>query len=341
MRTKGILLAAAAGFGFGITLASKHRKRISFRGRTVVITGGSRGLGFAMARKFAREGARLALLARDTDELDRAKIALQNLGADVLTISCDLREQEEVERAIHRILEYFGRIDVLINNAGVIQVGPMEHMSVADFEDAMAVHFFAPLFTTLATIPHMRRAREGRIVNIASIGGKIAVPHLLPYCASKFALVGFSDGLRAELRRHHIFVTTVCPGLMRTGSTRNALFKGNHRREHAWFSLSASLPAFSMNADRAAIKIIEACRRGSPHLVLGVQAKAATLANELFPNSSARLLAAANRVLPNPDGNSGRESYAGYESQSKWISWLTRLNRRAARKNNQMPAPAM
>src|SRR5436190_6533704 len=141
-------------------------------------------------------------------------------------------------------------------------------MTVKDFEDALAIHLFAPLFCTLAVLPHMRRARQGRIVNIASVGGKIAVPHLLPYCASKFALVGLSDGLRAELRRHHILVTTVCPGLMRTGSPPHASFKGQHRREYAWFAISDSLPLLSMSAERAARRILTACRRGAPRVVL-------------------------------------------------------------------------
>src|SRR5205823_6261490 len=172
----------------------------------------------------------------------------RNIGAEVLTLPCDLRRQEEVESSIERIVARYGSVDVLINNAGLIQVGPLKHMAVQDFEEALAVHLFAPLFCTLAVLPHMRRARQGRIVNIASVGGKIAVPHLLPYCASKFALVGLSNGLRAELRRDNILVTTVCPGLMRTGSPRHAWFKGRHRREYAWFVISDSLPVLSISA---------------------------------------------------------------------------------------------
>src|SRR5207302_995684 len=150
------------------------------------------------------------------------------------------------ELMVDEVLDRFGRLHVLINNAGVIQVGPMEEMTLADYEDTMQTHFWAPLFTTLSVLPALRRQGEGRIVNISSIGGKIAVPHLLPYSASKFALTGFSEGLRAELLKDGIYVTTVCPGLMRTGSPRNADFKGQHRAEYAWFSISDSLPFFSM-----------------------------------------------------------------------------------------------
>ena len=119
--------------------------------------------------------------------------------------------------AVKGALDRNGRIDVLINNAGIIQSGPVDNMTLDDYEDAMNTHFWGPLYMITKAVPHMREQGEGRIVNISSIGGRIAVPHLLPYSASKFALVGLSDGLRIELARDNIIVTTVCPGLMRTG----------------------------------------------------------------------------------------------------------------------------
>src|SRR5438270_7691587 len=106
----------------------------------------------------------------------------------------------------------------------------------------------------------MRRRREGRIVNISSIGGKLSMPHLVPYGASKFALTGLSEGMRVELRKDGVFVTTVCPGLMRTGSPVNADFKGKHREEYSWFSISDSLPLLTMSAERAAGQIIGAMK---------------------------------------------------------------------------------
>jgi short-subunit dehydrogenase len=235
-------------------------------------------------------------------------------------------------------MERFGRIDVLINNAGIIQVGPLEHMTCEDFEDAMAVHFFGPLFTTLAVLPHMRQACRGRIVNIASIGGKIASPHLVPYSASKFALVGLSDGLRAELRRHNIFVTTVLPGLMRTGSPPNARFKGRHQAEYAWFALSDALPVLSVNADRAAAKIIEACRRGAPRLSIGLHTRAAILFSEVFPGITAEVTARLNQVMPDPIPGDSKEVFSGWDSQSSLTpSWLTRLSDQATVRNNELP----
>src|SRR5205085_12580634 len=126
--------------------------------------------------------------------------------------------------------------------------------------------------TVEAVLPNMRKRRDGRIVNISSIGGKVSVPHLLPYCAGKFALVGYSEGLRAELSDDGIVVTTVCPWLMRTGSPRNATFNGHHKIEYAWFSIGGSLPLLTLSAECAARKILAACSRGDAEVVLDVPA---------------------------------------------------------------------
>ena len=131
----------------------------------------------------------------------------------------------------------------------------------------MATNFWGMLYPTLALLPEMRARRSGRIVNITSIGGKLGIPHLLPYSASKFAAVGFSQGLRAELAGDGIKVVTVCPGLMRTGSPRNAIFRGQHRSEYAWFSISDALPGLSISAESAARRIVAACRRGDAEVL--------------------------------------------------------------------------
>jgi NAD(P)-dependent dehydrogenase (short-subunit alcohol dehydrogenase family) len=329
--------AIAAGLGSVVAAqALRRRNRMDFQDRTVVITGGSRGLGLVLAREFAAEGARLAILARDRAELERAEKHIASRGAQVLALPCDVRDRRQAQGAITRVVDHYGRIDVLVNNAGVIQVGPLEHMSIEDFEEAMAVHMWGPLYTMLAAIPHMRGQGGGRIVNIASIGGKIAVPHLLPYSASKFALVGLSDGMRAELAKDGIRVTTVCPGLMRTGSPVNAQFKGRHRAEFTWFVLGDSLPVASIDARRAARQIIKACRYGDPHLTITTHARAAVALSALFPGLVARALALSNRVLPGPAADGGDQLKTGWETQ--WPvarSVLTRLTYQAAERNNE------
>jgi NAD(P)-dependent dehydrogenase (short-subunit alcohol dehydrogenase family) len=334
----GLVLGLGAGLAYA---AIRNHQPYHFFDRVAVITGGSRGLGLLMARKLAAEGARLALLARDPAELQRAQAELAAQGASVLSVPCDMSDRNQVTEAIGKVARHFGRIDVLINNAGIIQVGPLEHMAIEDFEKCMAVHFYGPLYATWAALPHMMEARSGRIVNITSIGGKIAFPHLLPYTASKFALVGFSDGLRVELRRHNIRVTTVFPGLMRTGSPRNALFKGQHQREYAWFAISDSLPLLSIDADRAAEQIVDACRSGKAHLTIGVQTRAAILWNDIFPGATTQMLALINRLMPGPDFKQGDRTQTGQQSQS-WAapSFLTRLSDEAAVRNNETGASA-
>jgi NAD(P)-dependent dehydrogenase (short-subunit alcohol dehydrogenase family) len=336
-RTVLALGGLLCGTFYGLNLAARRKRgRFSFRGRSIVITGGSRGLGLVLARQLAQRGARVALLARDQDELKRAEGQVLASGGEVLTIACDVRRHSEVDAAIEQVVDTFGSVDVLINNAGVIQVGPLEHMTVKDFEDALAIHLYAPLYCSLAVLPHMRRLGEGRIVNISSVGGKIAVPHLVPYCASKFALTGLSDGLRAELRRENIFVTTVCPGLMRTGSPGNAMFKGKHKREYAWFAISDLLPLLSVDAERAARQILRACRLGSARLTIGIHTKGAVLLNELFPETVTGLLATINRLLPNAAAELTNEHHPGFDSESRLAPrWLTRLSREAAERNNE------
>jgi short-subunit dehydrogenase len=330
-----LLYSAAAGGALLAYAGLRSAKWPSFRGKTVLITGGSRGLGLVLARHLAREGARLALCARDREELDRAEAELKSIGADVYTVVCDVSNRADIDIMVSEVRQRFEHIDVLINNAGTIAVGPMDTMTLEDYRDAMDVHFWGPLHMILAIAPEMRRRRQGRIVNIASIGGKISVPHLLPYCASKFALVGLSKGLHAELKNDGVVVTTVCPGLMRTGSPENAIFKGKHKSEYAWFSISDSVPGISMDADRAARQILSASRRGDAEIILSIPAKLAAKVDALFPELSARVLSLASQILPSA-GGIGSNRALGSESHSRVSpSWLTTLGENAARRNNE------
>jgi NAD(P)-dependent dehydrogenase (short-subunit alcohol dehydrogenase family) len=316
----------------------RQQRRMDFAGRTVVITGGSRGLGLELARGFAKDGAHLVLLARNRDELAEAARELEQAGASVAVLACDVTKEEDVRDNVASIVREYKRIDVLINVAGTIQVGPYEHMHLDDFADAMNVHFWGPLYTMREVIPHMKREGHGRIVNIASIGGKIAVPHLLPYSASKFALVGLSEGMRTELAKDGIYVTTVCPGLMRTGSHLNAFFKGQQKKEFALFSMANAL--LSTSSDEAARQIIEACRYGSSEIVITPQAKLLRLVKGLYPPLILEALSLVGRLLPGTAGARGNRLKRGWESQSAVApSVLTRAADRAASDNNEQRQP--
>jgi short-subunit dehydrogenase len=349
MRLRNALLASTAGFGVAGTVAgigavmvgSALWKRVnepaSFTGQVVVITGGTRGLGFAIAREFAARGARLVICGRDQEILREAETRLQAMRAQVLAVPCDITGQSEAESLIQRATDRFGRVDVLLNNAGQIAVGPIESQTVADFEEAMNTMFWGTVYTTLAVLPQMVKRRSGRIVNITSIGGKVAVPHLVPYACAKFAAMGFSEGMRAELAKDHVKVTTVVPGLMRTGSHSNAVFKGDHRKEYSWFALAASLPVTAMDAQRAARKIVNAAARGRSEIILTLPARLLAAAHGVAPGTVADALGLANRYMPGT-GNKEQHRFTGKESETAVSrSFLTGLGRSAGRDLNQHP----
>jgi NAD(P)-dependent dehydrogenase (short-subunit alcohol dehydrogenase family) len=274
--------------------------RFTFQRKVALITGGSRGLGFEIARLISRQGGKVAILARDANELRHATAELRTGGGEALAVRCDLLDREQIQSVVRQTVERFGRIDILINNAGIIEIGPLEHMCLEDFDRAMRLHFWAPFMLIMQVVPHMQANGGGRIVNISSIGGRIAVPHMAPYSASKFALTGFSDAIRAELSRDNILVTTVTPGMMRTGSQVHAKFKGNYSAEYRWFSLSNRLPLASISVERAARKIVAACRRGKPALVMPWTARFLIATSALFPSLTGYLMIAINKCLPSP-----------------------------------------
>lgn len=332
----GWLLAPV--LGAGVFAASQLRKFLSdytFKDKVVLITGGSRGLGLVLARHLAAEGAKLALIARDEVELLRAQRSLEHLGADVETFICDVTEDADVKRAVARVVETFGRLDVLINNAGVTQVGSLATLTDSDFQEAMAINFWGPLHMTMEALPHLRKTHDGRIINISSIGGKLPAPHMLPYSASKFALTGLSEGMRAELLDDGVKITTVCPGLMRTGSPRNATFKGRAAaKEYEWFSVADSLPIITMSAERAAKKILDAARVGQSEVVLTWYAKLATWFHAVFPGFTSATLWFFNHLLPTNED--ARYSFLGKATGALHAHpWLTKLNERAALRNNE------
>lgn len=332
------------GVAIATSMAAKaflrHQRWFEWKGKCVLLTGGSRGLGLCLARQLVQAGARVALCARTESDLKKAEAELENLSPygsnQVFVRVCDVRESDEVDRFVSEAAEKLGRIDVAINNAGIIEVGPLDAMTSDDFHQAMDTHCWGTLHVVNAVLPYMRKQGWGRILNVASLGGKRAVPHMLPYAASKFALVGLSTGLRAELAHENILVTTVCPGLMRTGSPRNAIFKGQHRKEYAWFSIGDSLPLVTLSATQAAEKILTACQRGDAEVVIAGSMNVSSLAARLAPNWSIELLSVMDRILPEM-GGIGKQAARGYESKSKWSpSWLTQLTQQAAIRNNEL-----
>lgn len=335
------LLGALAGVGalaltrWAVRAAADD---FSFEGRTVLLTGGSRGLGLALARRLAAEGARLALVARDPAELARAAQELTAAGATVRHYPADLTDPTARETLVRQVAQDLGPVDVLLHNAGVIQVSPLDNLSADDYARAMQIHFEAPLHLMRLLVPTMRQRGAGRVVNIASLGGKVAVPHMAAYSASKFALVGLGEAWATELAGTGVRVTTICPGLLRTGSVRQAQMKGHHAAEYRWFKLAAGLPLLTMSAEDAAADILAAARRGTPVAVLGWPAQLLSALHGLAPAATVRLLGGVNRLLPPPapdgEANPVRRG-ADVESPATTNVFTTLTERAAARLNER------
>ena len=329
----------AAGMAAGWLWKRRKQRRTRPGGGVAIVTGGSRGLGLLLADGLRDRGFSVVLVARDGEELLRAKRMLESRGGFVSTVAADLTEPDAPAIVVRHALARFGRIDVLVNDAGVIQVGPEKTMSMEDYRFAMEANFWSAVRLTRSALPHLESTR-GRVLNITSIGGAVPVPHLLPYAASKFALVGWSAGLQMEVANNGVRVTTVLPWLMRTGSFLHAEVKGQQEKEARNFALSSSLPLITLSADRAAARMLRALDRGERFVTVGMIAKMVRLAFALAPSSTIAAMSVVNRLLPRPDGGAGRRE----PSEPLWKhrrglarSVLTRLGDRAAARNNEIP----
>jgi len=335
---KRVALLPVMATGFLLSLRPKENE---FRGQAAVITGGSRGLGFALARELIKEGCNVTILARDEKELKRAQQKLIRFGkGEVHTIVCDVTHPEKLKESLHEAYEKFGSIDLLINNAGSITVGPWETMELKDFESQMKLHLYAVINATKFVLPYMRTERSGkRIVNICSMGGRVAVPHMLPYDASKFALSGFSQGVAAELADEGISVTTIYPSLMRTGSPIQALFKGDHKKEFAWFQTADVFPFISMSAEKAAKLIVEAARERRYELMPFAPAKVRMAAAAFFPELVGWAMVRLNRMLPrgvSMEQKTGAESRELFD-RSEWTKPFVEKAHAVEQELNQEP----
>jgi short-subunit dehydrogenase len=308
-------------------------------GEVAVVTGASRGLGLLLATELARRGARLLICAREQGELDRAADRLRELGAEVAAVTGDVTDPDFAPQLVDAARERYGRLDIVISNAGIIKVGPVQSTTAADYEAAVATMALAPVRLALAALPVMQAQGHGRIVTITSLGGKLGVPHMLPYSTAKFAAVGFSEGLRAELGRGPVTVTTVVPGLMRTGSHENAEFAGKRDEEFTWFGLGASLPVLSMDAERAARQIVAGVAQRRSEIFLTPAGQIVSRVAQVVPELTTTVLhAVQNLALPDPDGEAAgvRGRRLRGTLPAPVLGPLTSLGRAAAARFNQV-----
>lgn len=332
-----LLAGAAAVVAGGIAVRSivRSRRRFDLRGKTVLITGGSRGYGLELARQLCGYGVKLAICARDEAELREAHADLQGRGAaEVLAATCDITDKNDVVRFVDQVRTVLGPIDVLINNAGIITVAPFEAQSESDFQQAFETHVGGPLAFIRAVLPDMKAAGGGRIVNIGSVGGLQPAPHMAAYVASKHALVGLSETIRAELLPYGVYVTLVNPGVMRTGSPWHAYFKGDPQAEYAWFAATDNTPGVSISAPRIARQTIDALIHGDAILVTPVDAWLSSMFHGAFSGLSTEIVGLIARLMP---GDAGvRDAVPGQAADVGQLpGLLQREQLRNARKFNQ------
>lgn len=344
LKSKRGALAAVGVGALGWSLLQRLRTE-DLTSQVALVTGASRGLGYLLARELGRNGCRVVICARDEAELERARGDLARQGFDVTAIPCDVAQRDQVEQLIDQATREYGRIDLLVNNAGIIQTGPEQTMRLDDYHEAMDVMFWGTVYPTKAVLPQMIARGSGRIVNITSIGGKVSVPHLVPYSSAKFAAVGFSEGLRAELSGTGVSVTTIVPGLMRTGSHLNAYFKGDQEQEYTWFSLGASLPGISMDAERAARQIVEAARRREAERILSVPAAILVRVHGVAPALTSNVLGLVDRIIL-PDASPAQAERArgmdvDERIDSELLDTATTLGTSSAERFHQFPGPAI
>ncbi|MEO6999626.1 MAG: SDR family NAD(P)-dependent oxidoreductase [Terracoccus sp.] len=320
---------------------SRNQQSVAFPSSELplaLVLGGSRGLGLLIAQELLMRGHRVVIAARDADELDRAREQLMGWGP-VLVRTCDVRDRQGVRELVDELEGQVGAIEVLVTVAGVIQVAPLESLTVEHFDEAIETMLWGPVQAAMTVLPAMRRRGRGRIATITSIGGMVSPPHLLPYATAKFGAVGFSDGLAAALTGTGVTATTVVPGLMRTGSQERAEFGGIAEHEYAWFAPAASLPLLSMDAGRAARRIVDGVLSGRPIVVLTPLAWVGIRVRGLAPGTTTRLMGLANRLLPSGPDHGGHQlvegSSAGERLASRTVHALTVLGRRAAARNNE------
>lgn len=333
--------AQAGAIGALGLLASSMVRDFNFKAKNVFITGGSRGLGLSIAWNVLARGGSVMLAARDADELEDAqdKLLRDFPEGRVYIYACDVTDRHAIAECLDNAIAEMGGIDVLVNNAGAILVGPLTSMEPEDFEAQMRLHLHAAVNTTQLILPHFRTRAGGRILNICSLGGKAAVPHMLPYDASKFALAGFSQGAAAELARYNVKVTVAYPTVMRTGSPIQAVFKGEHEKEYRWFAVGDNMPGFAMSAHSAANKVLDAVADGRTEIILSSVGKLRNWVGAFFPETMHAVMTGMAAALPTGDSlerKTGAQSAALVE-KSKMLAPIRANAKRAEATYNQEP----
>jgi len=253
---------------------------MEIKGKVVIVTGASSGIGEATARRFGREGAKVVLAARRLDRLEALAQEIQSMGsgAETLVVQADLTRLEDIQSLIHRTLDRFGRIDVLVNNAGIGRLDWLENLEPhADIEVQFDVNVLGVVQTTRQALPVMIRQRSGHIINMCSMAGLIATPTYTIYAACKYAVHGFSEALRREVKPWGIDVSMIYPGGVTT--TEFGQQAGMKRKTQA------GTPRFLLvSAEEVGRAVVQLARRPRPMWLIPWLWNLPALLNRLFPS---------------------------------------------------------
>ncbi len=261
-------------------------RRRSIRGARILITGASQGIGKCLALEAAKQGARVLAAARSEPLLRELAESMRVPGGVIETVVADVTCPKDRQAMVDAAVAHFGGLDILVNNAGIGATGHFAEASAERLRKIMEVNFFAMAETTRAFLPMLKSGHQPAVVNISSIAGKRAIPARSEYSASKFAVQGFSQALRAELAKDGIDVLVICPGLTQTNFSKNMLEqKARMQLDHMR----------GMSAEDVALDTLRAIERGSNEIVLTFKGKLIALVSRFFPGLADRI--ARRKVL--------------------------------------------
>lgn len=266
---------------------------MNFKDKVVLITGGSSGIGRASAIQFAKKGASLILVARDKTKLDTVSNDLKKFNVSILTFECDVSNKLQVENMAKTILNKYGSVDILVNNAGFAIYGSVSKTSIEEIESQMATNYFGMVYCVKNFLPFMLKKKSGHIVNVASVAGSFGLPGIASYCASKFAMLGFSEGLKHELKGSGVGITVVSPIMVRTNFF-----------DHPSFEKMPKYSPTSLSPETVAKAVLRASNSSRLEIIVPSFVRGAVWMKETFPYLINPILGSSfNKQLKNNEEN--------------------------------------
>lgn len=241
-------------------------------GKVVVITGASTGIGKEASIQFAKQGANVALIARRKEKLEQVKKELEKFQTAIDIFPCDVSNKSQVKHMSDSVLDRFGSVDILVNNAGFAIYGPVSDLSIDEIESQMQTNYFGMVYCTKNFLPKMLEQKSGHIVNVASVAASIGLPGIASYCASKFAMLGFSEGLKHELSGTGVGITVVSPIMVRTDFF-----------DHPSFEKMPKYSPTSLSAKTVARSILKAANSPRLEIIVPSVVRGAVWAKQTFP----------------------------------------------------------